>query len=213
MSRVSRDGVFDHRFPYLYRLFLSNFELMSLIWFLLQSLLSVFSLHIISLSSSLLSVLCGVFCAVLLCCCVSSCVVVWLWLFLKTVDETHVHGLLFLLRFCPFFFACVWCDGGGGCLYPCVRSNVPVCTSTTPACGGPLFLFFSMFFLCFSWACGCLPQASLCLRRGDGAGHHQLYHLHRQHHPHQQQHQLFVVHLILQSLLSLLLLKEKNLNP
>ena len=59
--------------------------------------------------------LCGVFCAVLL------CRSVWLWLFLKTVDETHVYVFLLLLfsYFCHF---CVWCVGGGG----------GVCTFITP---------------------------------------------------------------------------------
>ena len=67
----------------------------------------IFSLLIICLSSSLLSasmwrVLCFV----------AVCRSVWLWLFLKTVYETHVCVvLLFLLLFCHFF--CVWCVEGG----------------------------------------------------------------------------------------------------
>ena len=55
------------------------------------------SLHLCLSSSLLFASVWRVLCCVVLC-----CVVVLLWLFLKTVDETHVFVLLFLLRFCPF---------------------------------------------------------------------------------------------------------------
>ena len=120
---------------------LLSFALLSSLHLYHFSFLSFFiSVSLLPFSLLLCGVFCVVLCCVVVCCCTGLCLL--LWLFLKTVDDTHVYVLLlFLFRFC---FSCVcgvvWEREGGGerrgdrvYVQNALRvyvQNVPVCTGS-----------------------------------------------------------------------------------